>query len=222
MAAALKRKSGAVGRRRRPQVGVKDHDGFVGDLQRFPESLNFGGLRRGPAVTATTGEVGTAGLGPWDQGFLDNRFNKFKEGEDGFGLDLTVLFLGQLAIAVGFLEFGRLFSGVDQEGLDGWQVNDLRRRIRDRGVIFGEVVPQMPLIRTLPTAAVGPPPFWGKGPAAEVAKVTGVVEHIGDHHRSDAADSSGHGAMGGGLIIARTPGTKNKNIKGTVSRQSVL
>ena len=134
-----------------------------------------------------------------------------------------MLLLGQLAVAVGFLEFGRLFGGVDQESLDSWQVNDLRRRVREGGgVILGYVVPQVPFIRTLPTAAVGPPPFWGEGPATEVAKVTSVVKHIGHHRRSDAADSSGHGAMGGGLIIARTPGTKNKNIKGTVSRQSVL
>ena len=124
-----------------------------------------------------------------------------------------MLLLGQLAVPVGFLEFGRLFGGVDQESLDHWQVNDLRRRVREGGVILGYVVPQVPFIRTLPTAAVGPPTFWGEGLATEVAKVISVVKHIGHHRRSDATDSSGHGAIGGGLIIAhRVP--KIKILKG--------
>ena len=125
---------GAIGHRRLSQVGVKGDDCFVSRLERLPESLDLGRLQWGPTVsTAPGGEVGTAGLGPRDDGFLHNCLNKLEQGKDGLCLDLAMLLLGQLPVRVGLLELCHLFGGVNQESFHGRDVNHLRRREGEGG-----------------------------------------------------------------------------------------
>ena len=111
-------------------------------------------------------------------------------------MNFAMLLLCQLPVRVSLLELRRLFGGVDQESLDGRDVDILRRREGEGWVSLCKVVSRVPVF-TLIRHTVGPLPFRGPGPTAEVTEVARVIEHVGSHGRRHAADACGRRGVGG-------------------------